>query len=479
VNLQKLKDLEPVQLACQLARETGVPMYLVGGAVRDTLTGVFFAGDCDFAIAGRFDDIVGAFTRRVRGRAIPWDFNQTRIVYRTSAGAYASVDFAKFKAPDIDADLRLRDFTINALALDLRKLCETGDTALIDPLGGRQDIQNKIVRMCSSRSFDDDPLRMLRAVRFARQLGYTIDFQTLSLCAEKHVLITNVSIERIKKELFTILHLPFPAVSIIQLMQLGFMDLFLPQLAGWADVALGLPHQHNLLEHSLLTVERLTDIVDGAAGMRRIPARRIQEYLAEVLEEGVTRRALLVCTALLHDSGKPGVAQEVDGRLRFCGHEREGSCINKAIAERLGLGRRCRRMIELATANHMRLQELSLLEQPSERSMIRLLHDCRDMSVEVLLLSLADMMATSSDPSCLPGLEHARSLAAELLERALEPPGIQDDAQLITGRDIMDELDVEEGPHVGQFLQQLHRAEQEGRIHTREEAIAWLKTLKG
>jgi tRNA nucleotidyltransferase/poly(A) polymerase len=231
-------------------------------------------------------------------------------VYRSDSGAYETVDFAKFKAPDIDGDLRLRDFTINALALDLRKLCETGDTALIDPLGGRQDIQNKIVRMCSSRSFDDDPLRMLRAIRFARQLGYTIDFQTFSLCSEKHELITKVSIERIKKELFTILHLPAPAVSLSQLMQMGFMGLFLPQLEDRAGVAQGPPHQHNLLAHSLLTVERLTGIVDAAAGIEGIPERRMREYLGEVLEEGVTRRALLVFAALLHDSGKPGTAQE-------------------------------------------------------------------------------------------------------------------------------------------------------------------------
>ncbi len=124
------------------------------------------------------------------------------------------------------------------------------------------------------------------------------------------------------------------------------------------------PHQHNLLAHSLLTVERLTDIVDDAAGIEGIPERRMREYLAEVLEEGVTRRALLVFAALLHDSGKPGAAQEADGRLRFHGHDLEGSRINKAIAERLGLGRRCRRMIELATANHMRLLQLPFLKSP-------------------------------------------------------------------------------------------------------------------
>ncbi len=100
------------------------------------------------------------------------------------------------------------------------------------------------------------------------------------------------------------------------------------------------------------------------------------------------------------------------------------------------------------------------------------------MSVEVLLLALADMMATSSDPACLPGLEHARALAEELLEKAMELPGVQDDTQLLTGKDIMDELAVEEGPRVGQLLQELHQSERQGRINTRDEALAWLKTKK-
>jgi tRNA nucleotidyltransferase/poly(A) polymerase len=473
-----LKSRAHVQIACQLARETGVPMYLVGGAVRDAMTGGFLSGDCDFAVAGRFDEIVSAFAGRVKGHAIPWDFSQTRVVYRTAAAAYESVDFAMLKAPDIDGDLRLRDFTINAMAVDLRRLWETGDPALIDPLSGRQDIQNKIVRMCSSRSFDDDPLRMLRAVRFARQLGYTIDFQTFSQCAEKHGLITTVSIERIKKELFTILNFPGQAASLSQLMHMGFMGLFLPQLADWADIAQCPPHQHNLLEHSLLTVERLAGILDSDAALGQATVRRVRRHLDEELEEGVTRRALLVFTALLHDSGKPGAAQELDGTRHFHGHDLVGSRINKAIAERLGLGRRCRRMIELATANHMRLLQLSLLDQPTERAARRLLHDCGDMSIEVLLLALADMMATSSDPDYLTGLEHARALATELLDKALDPYGMQDDAQLLTGRDIMDELGVDEGPHVGKLLQELHRAEREGRVSTREEAIAWLKALK-
>ena len=478
MNLQKLKDLAPVQIACQLARETGVPIYLVGGAVRDALTGVFFDGDCDFAVAGNFDTIVNTFSHRVKGHAIPWDFNQTRIVYRTAAREHESVDFARFKAPDIDGDLRLRDFTINAMAFDLRRLSETGEPVLIDPLGGRQDLQNKIVRMCSGHAFDDDPLRMLRAVRFARQLGSAIDPATFSLCAEKHGLITGVSIERIKKELFTILHLACPAVSLRQLMQMGILGLLLPELAGWAHVAQCPPHEHDLLEHCLQSVERLTDILDGGAGLGPVSARRVQQYLTEVLEEGVTRRALLVFTAFLHDSGKPESVQDAGAKRHFHGHEQAGSRINKAIAERLGLGRRCRRMVELATANHMRVLQLSMLEQPSQRAKLRLLRDCEDVAPEVVLLALADMMATSSDPAYLLGFETARAFAAELFENTLAPPCELENYQLLTGKDIMDVLGIDAGPQVGRILQELHRAERQGRIHSREEALSWLKAWK-
>jgi poly(A) polymerase len=313
---------------------------------------------------------------------------------------------------------------------------------------------------------------MLRAVRFARQLGCTIEPATLSLCAEKHGLISRVSIERIKKELFTLLHLSEPALSLRQLLQTGIAGVLLPEFAGWAQVVQGPPHQHNLLEHSLQTVERLSEIIDGAALMR--PAQAAQ-YLSQELEEGVTRRALLVFASLLHDSGKPGAAQEADGKRHFHGHAQAGGRINRAIAKRLGLGRRCRRMVETLTAHHMRLLQLCLLDRPTERAKFRLLRDCDEVRLEVMLLAVADILATGSDAG-----PHAKvqALAAELLEKALEPSYRQKSAPLITGRDIMKLLGIDEGPQVGRLLQELHRAEQEGRINTLEDAEAWLKAQK-
>ena len=126
----------------------------------------------------------------------------------------------------------------------------------------------------------------------------------------------------------------------------------------------------------------------------------------------------------------------------------------------------------------MRVLQLSMLEQPSQRAKLRLLRDCEDVAPEVVLLALADMMATSSDPAYLLGFETARALAAELFENTLAPPCELENYQLLTGKDIMDVLGIDAGPQVGRILQELHRAEWQGLIHSREEALSWLKAWK-
>ena len=471
MNCTTLQKLVPVQIASQLAHETGVPIYLVGGAVRDALTGAFFEGDCDFAVAGGFEYIVEKFTHRINGHAIPWDFNQTRVVYRERAGKHISVDFAQCKADDILEDLHMRDFTINALAIDVAGLCGQAAPEIIDPLGGRDDLARKLVRMCNPHGFDDDPLRMLRAVRFARQAGCVIDPPTLDCCTKKHALIAGISIERIKKELFTIFNLAEPALSIRQLLQTGLLSALLPEISGWQEYVQCPPHQFKLLEHSLKTVEKLE-------GMLHTAAQQIPACLAEVLEEGVTRRALLFFTAFLHDSGKPAASKEVAGKRCFHGHDQEGARINRTAAERLGLGRRCRRMVSDITKNHMRLLQLSLLEKLSERAKLRFLRDCDDVAVEVVLLSLADMLATSAAPAYQVQLQTACALGEELLAQTVSRDGKHDVSPLLTGSDIITELGIKAGPQVGELLAELHLGERQGRINTREEALAWLETRK-
>ncbi len=466
-SLQQLYQLYPVQVARDVAQKTGVPIYLVGGAVRDALSGASPV-DCDFAVAGKLEEIVDLFTRRVRGHAIPWDESQTRVVYRERGGRHVSVDFAQYKAGTILEDLRLRDFTINAMAVDIAGMSDAAEPDIIDPLGSRDDLEKNLVRMCGPSCFDDDPLRMLRAIRFARQLGFEIDPATLELCTRRHERIGSVSVERIKKELFTIFGLPAPALSFRQLLHTGLLGYLVPETRGWDEFEQCLPHRYSLLEHSLRTIEQLEKMM-SSSGM-------IAEYFSEVLEEGVTRRSLLVLAGFLHDSGKPAAASYADGRRSFHGHDRAGAQINLNAAERLGLGRRCRRMVESITAHHMRLLELSLLDTVTERAKVRFLRDCGGVAAEVALLSLADMLATSSAPAYQAQVQAACELGEELLGRALLPAQGAEHGPLLTGADILAELDIAAGPRVGAILEALHAAERRGLINTREEALAWLKS---
>lgn len=472
LNHTALQQLPPVRLACALAAETGAAVYLVGGAVRDALTGAPYRGDCDFAVAGdAFAPVVSEFTRRIGGHAIPWDRDQTRVVYRDPIGTHVSVDFARCRAGDIATDLALRDFTVNALAIAAAQLAGPCPPDIIDPLDGRKDIAGMIVRMCSPRAFDDDPLRMLRAVRFARQLGFDIDAATLGHAADRHALIKTVSIERVKKELFTVFGLPNPGLSLRQLLDTGLLVDLLPQTAAWRGYRQCPPHQFTLLEHSLRAVGHLDSMLKHSA-------HPVSPYLSELLEEGVTRRSLLMFSAFMHDSGKPEALQDAGGRRTFHGHDQRGARLNRSVAERLGLGRRCRRMVEAVTANHMRLLHLSRLEAVTERAKLRFLRDCGDVAPEVIMLSLADMLATCSSPVYQPQIDAAAGLGDELLARAFAAAGAPAAEPLLNGADIMNSLSVPPGPQVGMMLKKLHDAEREGLVNSRQEALAWLEARK-
>jgi len=177
-----------VLLVHAIAMQAGLPIYIVGGALRDMALGSAFAKDLDFVVVDCFEAAVRAFADGVHGRIIPWDFGQTRVVFQHGPES-VSVDFSRCGGAGIIENLRERDFTINAMALDVRSLQPDGAAAIIDPLGGRQDLGAKSIRACSPQIFDNDPLRALRAIRLAAELGFQIEPATRRLLQQKAGLI--------------------------------------------------------------------------------------------------------------------------------------------------------------------------------------------------------------------------------------------------------------------------------------------------
>ena len=185
-------------------------VYLVGGAVRDAILHQE-SNDLDFAVEKDALKIARKVANALEGAYYRMDEEHEtgRVILKQAGGARFILDFAVFRQPDLEDDLRGRDFTINAMAVDLRSPQE-----LLDPLGGLNDLFNKQLRACSSSAFSDDPVRILRAIRFAAKLNLKMTPETRGWLKDSTGEMTKPSEERIRDELFKILDIPQIATSI-------------------------------------------------------------------------------------------------------------------------------------------------------------------------------------------------------------------------------------------------------------------------
>ncbi|MEN8173453.1 MAG: DUF5678 domain-containing protein, partial [Chloroflexota bacterium] len=281
-------------------------VYLVGGALRDALLGRPYR-DLDFVLA---EDALPA-ARRVADHlgAAYYSLDDVRriarVIYTDQDGDRQVLDFATLRGPDLEADLRGRDFTINALAADIRQ-----PQALLDPLGGAVDIRAKILRACSPSAFGDDPVRILRAVRTAAALDFHIEPKTRELINPAISKLESVSPERLRDELFAILAGPRVASSMRALSVLGALEYVLPELLPLNGLVQSHPHTEDVWGHTLLTLEHLErllqvlgpkhDIDASSSLMLGVAALRlgryrdgIKKYLQTSLGSGSTQRQLL------------------------------------------------------------------------------------------------------------------------------------------------------------------------------------------
>jgi tRNA nucleotidyltransferase/poly(A) polymerase len=229
-----------------LLRKLGVRAYLVGGAVRDMLQGRELH-DLDFAVPEGAIDLARIVSDRLGGAFVLLDEERDagRVVLRNARRGPVSIDFTRFRGAwpvpgglpraktrgdgGIVEDLGARDFTINAMAFDVGE-GEPGQ--VIDPLGGQADLAAGIIRATSPRAIADDPLRALRAVRLAGELGFTLAPATVRLIRESAPLLNRVSAERLRDELCKILAQPSAAGQLRALDSLGLLEPTLPEVAG-------------------------------------------------------------------------------------------------------------------------------------------------------------------------------------------------------------------------------------------------------
>jgi tRNA nucleotidyltransferase/poly(A) polymerase len=469
-------------------------MYLVGGAARDMLLNRI-SHDLDFAVPSN-----GISLARRVANVLKTDFmvldeerDTGRVIVREADGTRTFLDFATYRGENLEADLRARDFTMNAIAFDPQ------EQTLIDPLNGAADLRARTIRACSPTSLQDDPVRILRAVRQAAAFRFTIRIETRKAMKEAAPLLPRVSPERLRDELFKILEGPKPDASVRALEMLGILPYLLPELSALKGVMQSDPHIYDVWEHTLAVLGYLENVLSVLApgyeadntndlftGLLTIRLGRFRQqfakHFADSLNTDRSVRAALFFSALYHDAEKPSTRMtETSGRTRFFDHDIKGAETASKRAEAFNLSNDEVERIQKVVRHHMRFHFFtSRLEndhqEPSRKAIYHFFRDTGKAGVDVVLLGLADLRGvrgpTLTQKDWTAALDIARILLENYWERPEEtvaPP------RLLDGNDLMKELNLQPGRVIGQLLESIREGQAIGKIETRDQAFDYAR----
>ncbi len=423
--------------------------------------------------------------RRLGGSFVPLDpiRGVARVVCR---GGGPTLDLAAMDG-SVEQDLARRDFTIDAMALPVEAAGEEWTKAIIDPFGGREDLECGLVRMVSHGVFQEDPSRLLRGVRLARSFGFDMDEDTAAKIREQAYLIDSVAGERVRDEFLTLLSLDGPAGTLHLLDDLGLLCRIVPELEHARGVTQPKEHYWDVFEHTVQAVNAAHDVTEPASFRRAshltavLWDEEMERHFDEVVSDGHSRRTLLKLGALFHDIAKPQTkAVDPSGRTRFLGHPKQGATVAEERLRSLRISARGVRAVSAMVEAHLRPTQMSQeLERPSQRAMYRFFRDLGETAYSVLYLSLADYLAARG-----PMLESEDWLRrVELVNcvvtksrREAAPHGSNKRDPLLTGHDLIEVFDLAPGPIFRQLLDGLEEARAASEVNSREEALAWVQT---
>lgn len=416
-------------------RDAGFRTYFAGGCVRDWLRGEQ-PSDFDVASDASADQVQQLFPRTVPVGAqfgvvlVLMDGQPVEVAsFRADAEYRDGRRPVSVRAATAEEDVQRRDFTVNGMLWDP----ESGE--VLDYVGGRADLDAGVIRAIGDPAarFQEDRLRMLRAVRLAARLGYTIEPATMAAIQAHAAAITGIAWERIGEEIVRILTEGAAQRGFVLLDESGLLAHVLPEVAAMKGVAQS-PDYHpegDVFTHTLLLLKQL---------------ERPRETLA--------------LGALLHDIAKPDCAELRDGRITFYGHPEIGAVRAVEICQRLRRSREVWERVEYLVRSHLRLVQAPNMRRSTLRRFL-----AEDGIEELLELARIDSLASSGDLSAYQFCVDAK---AHLGDEPAKPP------PLLHGRDLL-ALGYPRGPLYTQILNAVEEKQLEGELASPEAALAWVR----
>lgn len=456
----KITIPDPVKAIYTTIQEAGYEIYFVGGSVRNMLLEKEVK-DWDMTTSATPEQMTALFPDSFYDNqfgtvGIPFEENEAKHVveittFRSESG-YGDrrhpekVEWGK----SIEEDLQRRDFTINSMAMKVMDNGQLRIDNVIDPFNGQEDLKNKIIRAVGNPNarFKEDALRLMRAVRFASQLGFAIEENTGAAMQEDAALLPAISPERIHDELLKILASENAYEGIMLLKHAKLLDHILPELLEGVGVSQTRPGRHHIFDvftHNVLA-----------------------------LKETPATDAVVRFATLIHDVGKPRVASEdQNGLVIFYNHEIAGSRMAYEICERLRFSKKDRDKIVKLIRWHMFTVDEDITDAAVRRFIRRIgVDNVKDM----IDLRIGDRLGS--------GIPEERAESWRLkkfkarIEEQLQPGPFSIKDLAINGNDLMKELNMKPGPQIGELLQKLfEEVDEDLSKNTREYLLERAKKL--
>ncbi|MCD6358916.1 MAG: CCA tRNA nucleotidyltransferase [Dehalococcoidia bacterium] len=464
-----------------------IESYLVGGYLRDMLLGRD-SSDIDIAIDADALQTAQNIAQAIKGTYVPLDEKHqiARIILHHDNKHY-TIDISTLRG-NIESDLSHRDFTVNAIAINLTDLsADSSTTHIIDPFKGQTDINNKIIKVVSKTSLQEDPIRMLRAVRLAAELRFTLDSKTESLISNQSNLLLKTAGERVHTELCRLMHFPKTHHWLRVMDKLGLMSVIIPELDEAKGVEQPIEHFWDVFDHSIETVKAVEHILyRGKAVSRKkepvdfVPwSHELDMYFEEQISGNLTRKELIKVAALLHDVAKPQTRSFAEhGRVHFFGHPQKGSEIAGDILTRLRFSKRETKMAQKMIELHMRPGQMNQPgELPTRRAIYRYFRDAGDVAIDTLFLNLADHLSARGPQLDINRWQEHADMVEYVITKSQREKELTKPHNLINGHAIMTGFNLNPGPYVGELLEKVREMQATGEITTTKEALTVVQKI--
>ena len=449
-----------------IARSCSGEIYLVGGAVRDFLLGKN-TYDRDLIVCNEDARVFSQkLAERFGATFVPLD-EVNRIYRLVFKDKLNYLDITNPVENSLEADIKRRDLTINAIAVNIK----TGE--VVDLTSGLKDIKNKKINYISEQNFIDDPLRLLRIYRFQACLGFDVVPELTEIVKKHKKLIHRPAFERVIYEIVKLFGGNYSHQALLAMDDAGFLEEIFPVMAEVKKVPPNSHHHLDLFHHSVETVRQINEIYKSG------PVE-VKEHLERVDFGGLPRIAHLKLAGFLHDIGKfsTWTIEQDTGRHRFIKHDDVGSKMALKILKDMHFSNKQVDYITSMIKNHIYPSHVMCSPDVSEKTMMRFVRKSGLNSIDNIVLAMADRLSARGPEITQEIVENNISSLKKLVEFYL---AVRDTLKplpkLLDGNQIMKILKINPSPLLGEILDALHDAQYENLVLTKDDAIQFVKNF--